>query len=109
LVDVSGLGNSNPKLIDEGLGTINGTRSTTILTTYISASFDMVFKGVKGPLLSGPSEAYPEVSFVRSLTDGAFLQMTTDSALSYAIDEARSLTCCYSKLPGLENIPALFS
>jgi hypothetical protein len=68
LADVSGLRNSNPKLIDEGIGTISGIRSTSILTTYISAFFDMVLKGEKESLLSGPSEAYPEVSFVRSST-----------------------------------------
>jgi hypothetical protein len=43
-------------------------RSTSILTTYILAFFHIVLKGQKELLLSGPSKAYPEVSFVRSST-----------------------------------------
>jgi hypothetical protein len=68
LVDISGLRETNPKLFDAALGTINGLRSTSILTNYISAFFDMVLKGEKEPLLSGPSTVYPEVSVVRSST-----------------------------------------
>ncbi|KAE9362766.1 hypothetical protein N431DRAFT_433535 [Stipitochalara longipes BDJ] len=49
-----------------GLSTNNATRFTNILTKYTSAFFDMVLKGKNQSLLSGPSEAYPEVSFVRS-------------------------------------------
>jgi hypothetical protein len=49
-----------------GLSTNNAIRITSILTTYTSAFFDMVLKGEKEPLMNGPSEAYPEVSFVRS-------------------------------------------
>lgn len=68
LADVSGFRKSDPKAVDAVLGTINGVRSTSILTTYILTFFHMVVKRKKEPLLSGPSKAYPEVSFVRSST-----------------------------------------
>jgi len=66
LADVSGFRAAEPKAVDALLGTISGTRSTSILTTYIPAFFDMAVKGETEPLLSGPSTAYPEVSFVKS-------------------------------------------
>jgi hypothetical protein len=68
LADVSGLRKVDPGPVDSVLGTINGVRSTSILTTYISAFFNMALKGEKEALLSGPSMAFPEVSFVRSST-----------------------------------------
>jgi len=68
LADVSGFRKSDPEDVDSTLGTINGTRSTDILATYISDFFDMSLKGKEEPLLNGPSKAYPEVSFVRSST-----------------------------------------
>jgi len=51
-----------------GITKNNAIRFTSILTTYTSAFFDMVLKGKKESLLSGPSEAYLEVIFVRSST-----------------------------------------
>lgn len=66
LADVSGLRKSEPKAVDLLLGTINGVRSTSILTTYNAAFFDMTLKGKKETLLNGPSAAYPEVRFARS-------------------------------------------
>jgi hypothetical protein len=51
-----------------GLNTNNAIRFVNILITYTSAFFDMVLKGKTELLLSGPSEAYPEVVFVRSST-----------------------------------------
>lgn len=51
-----------------GQGTNNALSVMSILFTYTSAFFDMVLKGENEPLLSGPSEAYPEVIFVRSST-----------------------------------------
>jgi hypothetical protein len=51
-----------------GITKNNAIRFTSILTTYTSAFFDMVLKGKKESLLSGPSEAYPEVIFVRVST-----------------------------------------
>ena len=68
LADISGLRKEEPKAVDAVFGTINGTRSMSIFTTYIAAFFDMVLKGEEEALLLGPSEAYPEVSFVRSST-----------------------------------------
>jgi hypothetical protein len=44
-----------------------------ILTTYISGFFDMVLKGEEEPLLSGPSKAYPEVSFVINILIAPFM------------------------------------
>lgn len=66
LADVSGFRESDPKAVDAEFGTINGVRSTNVLATYISAFFDMALKGEEEPLLNGSSNAYPEVSFVRS-------------------------------------------
>lgn len=66
LADISGLRQSNPKLIAAAFGTINGVRSTSILTTYNVAFFDMTVKGEQETLLNGPNAAYPEISFVRS-------------------------------------------
>jgi len=68
LADVSGLREAEPGPVDSVLGTINGVRSTSILTTYISVFFDMALKGEEEALLSGPSNAFLEVSFVRSST-----------------------------------------
>ena len=68
VVDISGYRQVDPKAVDAAFGTINGVRSTSILTTYISDFFDMALKGEKEPLLIGPSESYPEVSFLRSST-----------------------------------------
>jgi hypothetical protein len=61
---------SEPALVVEvsGQGTNNALSVMGILFTYTVALFDMVLKGQKEPLLSGPSEAYPEVIFVRSST-----------------------------------------
>jgi hypothetical protein len=66
LADISGFRKSDPGPVDSALGTINGVRSTSIVTTYLSAFFDMSLKGEKKTLLSGPSKAFPEVSFVKS-------------------------------------------
>ena len=65
LADISGLRQTDPSPIDSAFGTINGVRSMSIETTYISDFFDMVLKGKKETLLGGPSKAYPEVAFVR--------------------------------------------
>jgi hypothetical protein len=65
LADISGFREKEPGPVDALLGTINGVRSISIETTYISAFLDMALKGKKEPLLSGPSMAFPEVGFVR--------------------------------------------
>ena len=65
LADISGFREKEPGPVDGLLGTINGVRSISIETTYISAFLDMALKGKKEPLLSGPSTAFPEVGFVR--------------------------------------------
>jgi hypothetical protein len=68
LADISGFRKVGPTGVNATIGTINGVRLTSILTTYTTAFFDMALKGEKEPLLSGPSNDYPEVSFVRSST-----------------------------------------
>lgn len=65
LADISGFRATDPKAVDSTLGTISGQRSMSILTTYNTAFLQMAIEGANEPLLSGPSEAYPEVSFVR--------------------------------------------
>jgi len=65
LADISGVRQTEPSAVDSLFGTINGVRSMSIVTTYISDFFDMVLKGKEETLLSGPSKAYPEVAFVR--------------------------------------------
>jgi hypothetical protein len=69
LADASGFRNSEPTAVNSTLGTINGFRLTSIVTTYNTAFFNMTLEGKRGEkewLLSGPSGAYPEVSFIRS-------------------------------------------
>ncbi|KAF2092889.1 hypothetical protein NA57DRAFT_49394, partial [Rhizodiscina lignyota] len=66
LADVSGFRQIDPDLVNGELGTINGVRAMQILTTYITAFFNMVLKGKKEPLLGGPSKEFPEVYFTRS-------------------------------------------
>jgi hypothetical protein len=68
LADISGFRATDVTNVDTALGTINGARSISIITAYNLAFLDMFLKGEKQPLLNGPSQAYPEVSFVRSST-----------------------------------------
>lgn len=66
LLDVLGvLGFAGMLPVEAGaiLGTIDGGRALEIVTTYVVAFFDFVLKGKKAGILSGPSAAYPEVSF----------------------------------------------
>ncbi len=65
LADIGGLRQTEPTPVESLFGTINGVRSMSIVTMYISDFFDMVLKGKEETLLSGPSKAYPEVAFVR--------------------------------------------
>ena len=44
---------------------LNGSRALKIVTTYVTAFFDMVLKGKHSPLLQGPVAAFPEVTFER--------------------------------------------
>jgi Platelet-activating factor acetylhydrolase, isoform II len=44
---------------------LNGSRALKIVTTYITAFFDMVLKCKPSPLLEGPVAAFPEVTFER--------------------------------------------
>ena len=45
------------------LGPIDGNRANRILDAYTLAFFDQHLKGQPAPLLDGPSEQFPEVSF----------------------------------------------
>jgi hypothetical protein len=81
-------------------------RSTSILIIYILAFFHIVLKGQKELLLSGPSKAYPEVSFVGLRLEGALLldelQMTPSRlwTLWYADVECKNTTWYfYAKFP----------
>ncbi|KIM95718.1 hypothetical protein OIDMADRAFT_133611 [Oidiodendron maius Zn] len=65
LADISGVRQTDPGPVDSLIGTINGVRSMSIETVYISDFFDMALKGKKETLLSGPNKAYLEVAFVR--------------------------------------------
>ena len=44
---------------------LNGSRALQIVTTYLTAFFDMVLKCNASPLLQGPVAAFPEVTFER--------------------------------------------
>ena len=44
---------------------LNGSRALKIVTTYVTAFFDMVLKHKSSPLLQGPVAAFPEVIFER--------------------------------------------
>ncbi len=44
---------------------LNGSRALEIVTTYVTAFFDMVLKCKTSPLLEGPVAAFPEVTFER--------------------------------------------
>jgi dienelactone hydrolase len=44
-------------------GPINGQRGMAIITDYLLAFFDHTLKGQAAPLLDGPAENYPEVTF----------------------------------------------
>ena len=44
---------------------LNGSRALNIVTTYVTAFFDMVLKHKSSPLLQGPVDAFPEVTFER--------------------------------------------
>ena len=44
---------------------LNGSRALKIVTTYVTAFFDMVLKYKPSPLLQGPVAAFPEVTFER--------------------------------------------
>ena len=44
---------------------LNGSRALKIVTTYVTAFFDMVLKHKSSPLLQGPVAAFPEVTFER--------------------------------------------
>jgi dienelactone hydrolase len=46
-------------------GPINGQRGMAIITDYILAFFDHTLKAQAAPLLDGPAESYPEVTFER--------------------------------------------
>ena len=48
------------------LGTdLNGSRALKIVATYVTAFMDMVLKCKHSPLLQGPVDAFPEVTFER--------------------------------------------
>ncbi|QMU73801.1 hydrolase [Streptacidiphilus sp. P02-A3a] len=51
--------------LTQTLGTIAPDRAIAIERTYLAAYFDQELRHVSSPLLSGPSKAYPEISFVR--------------------------------------------
>ena len=44
---------------------LNGSRALKIVTTYVTAFLDMVLKDETSPLLEGPVEEFPEVTFER--------------------------------------------
>ncbi|KAL9082068.1 MAG: hypothetical protein Q9159_006755 [Coniocarpon cinnabarinum] len=48
------------------LGTINGQRAVDVVSRYVIAFLGMLFGGPEDPLFEGPSEIYPEVTFVRA-------------------------------------------
>jgi hypothetical protein len=66
LADVSGFRKADPKAVNSTLGTINGVKSTSLLTTYNVAFMDVVLKGQQETLLNGPSPDNPEVIFNRT-------------------------------------------
>lgn len=62
--EASELGLTSSQL-KQTLGTISADRAIEIERTYLAAYFDQELRHVSSPLLSGPSKAYPEISFVR--------------------------------------------
>ncbi|MGW0228248.1 hypothetical protein ACWDWO_08035 [Actinopolymorpha singaporensis] len=44
-------------------GTIGSARGVRITRAYVAAFFDAKLRGERAPLLTGPSRAYPEISF----------------------------------------------
>ncbi len=47
-----------------GVGSIKGSRNYQILTAYLTAFLQLVFKGEESPILQGPSDDFPEVRFL---------------------------------------------
>jgi predicted dienelactone hydrolase len=45
------------------VGEVDGARMSALTTDYVRAFFDQTLRGRLSPLLTGPAEAYPEVSF----------------------------------------------
>ncbi len=60
--DFSDLPAFSPLAAAMGLkGPLNGARVQEIIKTYLVAFFDQTLKGVRSPLLNGPSEQFPEL------------------------------------------------
>ncbi|MFI9308966.1 alpha/beta hydrolase family protein [Streptomyces triculaminicus] len=65
LVDRFGLGDRiPPESLPFAFGTLKQDRATALTRAYVSAFFDRHLRGARGPLLDGPSAAYPEVTFL---------------------------------------------
>ena len=52
-------------LNDLQIADLNGSRALKIVTTYVTAFFDIVLKHKSSPLLQGPVDTFPEVTFKR--------------------------------------------
>lgn len=65
LIDTFGLRDQLPPTIEQLSGDIAGLRARDVVTEYVSAFMGKVLKGEEGDLLDRPSEAYPEVDFVK--------------------------------------------
>ncbi|KAK4148315.1 uncharacterized protein C8A04DRAFT_24124 [Dichotomopilus funicola] len=62
--DVAGLRGEGSKLVGLVFGKITGQRTLEILSAYLSSFFDFALEGKGEGLLGGPSEEYPEISFI---------------------------------------------
>ncbi|KXG49097.1 uncharacterized protein PGRI_029670 [Penicillium griseofulvum] len=69
LVDTLGISDEVRQIIQaqsNGTGTIGGLRAKDVITSYTVATLQYFVHGHKSKLLSGPSVAYPDVTFVSS-------------------------------------------
>ena len=64
VVDVLGLSGMLPPEAEEMLGSIDGERAMSVISTYVSGFFNFVLKGKNVGLLDGPRKEFPEVAFV---------------------------------------------
>ncbi|GHG53482.1 lipase [Streptomyces griseocarneus] len=66
IADRFGLGDRiPPEAVPFAFGTLASDRATALTRAYVSAFFDRHLRGARGPLLDGPSAAYPEVTFLK--------------------------------------------